>query len=421
MLDINQLKKFYPLEISNGQGKVKHILKEYVELISLKFLSGTEYMNKLAFIGGTNLRLLKKIDRFSEDLDFDCKNLSKEDFIKMTDSLVSFLKSQGFNVETKDKESENLKAFRRSIIFPGLLYDLNLTGHKEERFLLKIEAQDQGIAYQKEIKQINLNGFNINIPVPPDDILCSMKLSALLGRSKGRDFYDSMFLLQQTAPNFDFLKKKQNIGTAKELKDAVEELVKKIDLNLKEKDFDQLLFDSRNSSAIHGIVNLMKSLVTQHSNGLSKETEKQAKDFSKVKDVTEETLNKIKENEKLLQKVFQNNEHDRLDLLCSEKNKSSNIIIPATFSKEAIDVIKEYTTLLGGKFLDAKIKDEKGRMTSAIISFDETAKLPAEICKKIIMGETTDKILNSIKKTLEESKKQMQSEVKNKKKRGLGI
>ena len=31
-------------------------------------------MLKIFFIGGTNLRLVKGIDRFSEDLDFDCKN-----------------------------------------------------------------------------------------------------------------------------------------------------------------------------------------------------------------------------------------------------------------------------------------------------------------------------------------------------------
>ena len=39
MVDIFQLKKFYPNEISDNPNKVKHILKEYVELISLNFLS----------------------------------------------------------------------------------------------------------------------------------------------------------------------------------------------------------------------------------------------------------------------------------------------------------------------------------------------------------------------------------------------
>ena len=48
-------------------------------------LSTTHHARKMTFIGGTNLRLLKGIDRFSEDLDFDCKNLSGEEFNGMSD------------------------------------------------------------------------------------------------------------------------------------------------------------------------------------------------------------------------------------------------------------------------------------------------------------------------------------------------
>ncbi len=47
----------------------KHMLKEYIQLMILDYLSSTPYMRKMAFIGGTNLRLFKGIDRFSEDLD----------------------------------------------------------------------------------------------------------------------------------------------------------------------------------------------------------------------------------------------------------------------------------------------------------------------------------------------------------------
>ena len=125
----------------------KNILKEYIELLVLDYLVTTPYMQKLTFIGGTNLRLIKGVQRFSEDLDFDCKNLTESEFIKMTDSVVSFLKANGLNAETKDKDNPRLSAFRRNIVFPGLLYDMNLTKHKEERFLLKIEAQDQGVDY----------------------------------------------------------------------------------------------------------------------------------------------------------------------------------------------------------------------------------------------------------------------------------
>lgn len=54
---------------------------------------------------------------------------------------------------------------------------MNLTKHKEERFLLKIEAQNQGVDYVREVKTINRNGFFFMIPAPSDSTLCAMKLS----------------------------------------------------------------------------------------------------------------------------------------------------------------------------------------------------------------------------------------------------
>ncbi|MGE4525773.1 MAG: nucleotidyl transferase AbiEii/AbiGii toxin family protein, partial [Sphaerochaeta sp.] len=64
------------------------MVKEYLQCQILEYLSHTQYMEHLSFIGGTNLRLIKRIDRFSEDLDFDCKNLSFEEFQSMTDLVV---------------------------------------------------------------------------------------------------------------------------------------------------------------------------------------------------------------------------------------------------------------------------------------------------------------------------------------------
>ena len=66
------------------------MLKEYIQLLILDFLSTTPFIKKIVFIGGTNLRLVKGIDRFSEDLDFDCKDFSKEEFMEMTDAVINF-------------------------------------------------------------------------------------------------------------------------------------------------------------------------------------------------------------------------------------------------------------------------------------------------------------------------------------------
>ncbi len=226
------------------------MLKEYIQLSILDFLSATPYIQKVVFIGGTNLRLVKRIDRFSEDLDFDCEDFSKEEFVAMTDSIFQFLQRSGFRVEVNDKESNRLKAYRRNFHFPEFWFDLGLSGHKEERFLIKIESQDQQIPYQSQTVNIKGCGFYFPFPVPPDEVLCSMKISAMLSRQKGRDFYDVMFLLAQTSPDYSFLTKTHGIHNLEELKEATADVVKKVDLNMKKRDFEHLLFNKKNSERI---------------------------------------------------------------------------------------------------------------------------------------------------------------------------
>lgn len=250
MIDLEYIKSFFPENIQNNRNFSKMMLKEYLQLMILDFISTTKHSKNLVFIGGTNLRIVHGIDRFSEDLDFDCKNMSENDFIDMTNEVVVFLRRNGLNVQTKESESSKLTAFRRSFYFPQLLFDLNLTGHKDERFLIKIEAQDQGVDYDVEVATIKRCGFVFPQQVPPVSVLCGMKISALLARNKGRDFYDVMFLLSKTSPDYNFLGKKNGIHSKEELKNAIGIMLSTIDLNTKKRDFEHLLFDSRKNEKI---------------------------------------------------------------------------------------------------------------------------------------------------------------------------
>ncbi len=250
MNQLEWIKNFFPKELSENVSFQKYMLKEYFQLLILDFLSTTPFIKKIVFIGGTNLRLVKGIDRFSEDLDFDCKNFSKDEFMEMTDDVINFLKRNGYQIEVRDRENIKLNAFRRNIHFPELLFDLGLSGHKEERFLIKIESEDQKLPYTPELVNIKGCGFFFPFPVPPDGVLCSMKISAMLSRQKGRDFYDTMFLMAQHRPDYSFLAKKYNIQNLGELKSAVSQSLKTVDLNQKKRDFEHLLFNKRNSERI---------------------------------------------------------------------------------------------------------------------------------------------------------------------------
>lgn len=250
MIDLKYIGGFFPAPLRDNPDFAKHIAKEYVQFMVLDYLSATPYVKNMAFIGDTNLRLVKGIDRFSEDLDFDVRDMSEQDFMNMTDGVLAFLRRSGLNAEVRDKQNARLSAFRRNIHFPQLLFNLKLTGHKDERFLLKIEAQDQGVPYEPMTVNVSGCGFFFPLPVPSDGILLSMKLSTLLTRAKGRDFYDVMFLFSQTEPDYEFLEKKTGIGNLKQLKAALQERLAKTDLNVKKRDFVHLLFNERNAEKI---------------------------------------------------------------------------------------------------------------------------------------------------------------------------
>src|SRR5690606_11286788 len=140
------------------------------------------------------------------------------------------------------------------------LFRSGLSGHREERFLIKIESQDQGVEYKPVIANISGCGFFFPFPVPPDGVLCSMKIAAMLARAKGRDFYDLLFLLSQTKPDYDFLLARCGIGNLKEFKEAAAKLLETVDLTKKQRDFEHLLFNKGNSGKILRVGDFIKSL-----------------------------------------------------------------------------------------------------------------------------------------------------------------
>ena len=84
----------------------------------------------------------------------------------------------------------------------------------------------------------------------PDSVLLGMKFSALLARAKGRDFYDCMFLMQQTKPSYEFLKERAGISNTDDLKKAITDKLATIDLNVKKRDFEHLLFNTHSADRI---------------------------------------------------------------------------------------------------------------------------------------------------------------------------
>ena len=68
MITLDQILAAYP---ENLRAFKESILKEYLQYKILNSIFNSEHANKLAFLGGTALRIVYGSTRFSEDLDFD--------------------------------------------------------------------------------------------------------------------------------------------------------------------------------------------------------------------------------------------------------------------------------------------------------------------------------------------------------------
>ncbi len=243
MLDIQEIQKYFPPQLRGNPQYHEYMVKELIHYRMLDAIFNSKWSEKLSFIGGTNLRIIHKINRFSEDLDFDCFHLSKEEFSDLTGIVVARLHAEGFAVKAEDRSTDSkLNAFRRIISFPGLLFDLKLTGHKEKKCHIKIEAEPHYFKYTPD--KIIIQKFNImtQISTTPVDILLSMKIAAMLDRLKGRDFYDVMYLRGKTMPNIEYLKEKLQIGSVEDLKKRILEVCNTVDFQMKSLDFKNLVY-----------------------------------------------------------------------------------------------------------------------------------------------------------------------------------
>ena len=59
MIDIEYIRSFFPPTIARESRFDRFMLKEYLQLLILDHLATTPYINKVSFIGGTNLRLIQ--------------------------------------------------------------------------------------------------------------------------------------------------------------------------------------------------------------------------------------------------------------------------------------------------------------------------------------------------------------------------
>lgn len=174
----------------------RNLAREYLQARILEALQRSGGMIPLAFQGGTALRFLYNIARFSEDLDFALERPTAHyDFRAYLKEIQSTFTSEGYNVQVKVSDLKTVhSAFIR---FYSLPYELKLSTQPTEALSVKIEV-DTNPPKGAEL-EVDLVRRYIPLRLQHHDraSLLAGKLHAILQReyAKGRDLYDLMWYL----------------------------------------------------------------------------------------------------------------------------------------------------------------------------------------------------------------------------------
>lgn len=256
MLSLSNIEKYYP---ENERPFKKSILREYLQFKILEIIFNSKTGQSLVFLGGTNLRIVHNNNRFSEDLDFDNFGLSEEQFASLALEIKKGLELQGYKVEVKNVFKG---AYRSYIRMPNILFDNNMSDMQDEKILIQIDTAPHDFDYTKDIKILNKFDVFTQIYATPLDILLSQKIYAALNRSraKGRDFFDIVFLLPQTKPNYKYLEKKLNIKNGEELKEALISKTADFDFDKLAEDVESFLINPNDSKKVKMFISYIQSL-----------------------------------------------------------------------------------------------------------------------------------------------------------------
>lgn len=181
-----------------------NILKEFIQETILYYLSRKGYMGKLIFEGGTCLRFMYGLRRFSEDLDFSVKE--RLDYPRFFEEIQKELELQGYEVEMKVKGSGNIK--RCFYKFPELLNFCGITSQKGEKLSVLVEIDSNppsGGELEETIFNRNYIFTVVHYSLPS---LMAKKLHTILfkGFVKGRDYFDLIWLLSKgVKPDIELL------------------------------------------------------------------------------------------------------------------------------------------------------------------------------------------------------------------------
>lgn len=202
-------------KVEENKGQKERALAEILQSIALLGLSRSDFFEKAAFYGGTALRLLHGLDRFSEDLDFSLlvpdPGFRLQDYFNfITTELKSFGLQSEISQKAKNKANTTESAFLKATTVTHILAitsdstavaDIHPAAITKVKFEVDIDPPPGAvttIGYIEDPVPFSIRSYNL-------PSLFAGKMHAILARAwgnriKGRDWYDFAFYIRNNVP-----------------------------------------------------------------------------------------------------------------------------------------------------------------------------------------------------------------------------
>jgi predicted nucleotidyltransferase component of viral defense system len=174
-------------------GEAGLIVREYLQARVLEALQRAGAFSTWAFLGGTALRFLYRLRRFSE---------------RFVGRVRSTFEAEAYQVDIRARADAVVQS--ASVGFPGLLYELGLSRHEGQKISIKIEVDTHPPPHAGTETSLVRRHVLVNLLHYDRSSLFAGKLHALIQRPyiKGRDVYDLVWYLSDPSwpsPNLALL------------------------------------------------------------------------------------------------------------------------------------------------------------------------------------------------------------------------
>lgn len=185
------------------------VVREYLHARILQVLQAAGAFENWAFLGGTALRFLYGLPRFSEDLDFSLVDpAGGTGFDRAVNKVRAAFEAENYGVNVKSRDRKTVLS--AMVRFEGLLHELGLSPRRNQVLSVRLEVDTNPPAGATLETSLTRRHVLLNLLHYDRATLLSGKLHAVLTRPyvKGRDLFDLVWYLADRAwpgPNIVFL------------------------------------------------------------------------------------------------------------------------------------------------------------------------------------------------------------------------